>query len=122
MGDGRAFCGLYLMAVILMLAGCSNSDDVPLVQSPGQINNSLDGFIVPSVVDASLGNGSGIDETGQYLQPCDDNQDCLSGWCVPSLSGTVCSRVCFGRTDCEEGWNCRVVSNTPPDIISICLF
>ena len=75
---------------------------------------------MPSVVDASLGNGSGIDETGQYLQPCDDNQDCLSGWCSFNfrhrlLEGVLWSNRLRGRL------NCRVVSNTPPDIISICL-
>ncbi|MFZ4739398.1 MAG: hypothetical protein ACOYM9_25865, partial [Bradymonadia bacterium] len=52
---------------------------------------------------------------------CDTNQDCESGWCVETERGPVCSVTCLEDDGCPIGWGCRVVQNTPPDVVSVCL-
>ena len=52
---------------------------------------------------------------------CDTNQDCESGWCVETERGPVCSVTCLEDNGCPIGWGCRVVQNTPPDVVSVCL-
>jgi subtilisin-like proprotein convertase family protein len=54
-----------------------------------------------------------------YREPCLQNGDCESGWCVPYLQGHVCTQAC--DKECEEGWFCRIVGNMGSDVVSICM-
>ena len=56
---------------------------------------------------------------GCFLDPCDENADCQSGWCVDHLGESVCSQDCM--EDCPEGWICKQVAGTDPDIVFICV-
>lgn len=53
--------------------------------------------------------------------PCDDEDDCRSGYCVRSpLVGRVCADFCAG--DCpEEGWECRLLENSGGDAVELCV-
>ncbi len=55
----------------------------------------------------------------EFSAPCAENDDCISGWCVPGPNGYVCSMTC--ETGCPDGWECRLVSNTRPDFSYICV-
>ena len=47
-------------------------------------------------------------EPGEFGWPCAVNADCVSGWCVPTPNGSVCSDFCI--TSCpKEGWACKLV-------------
>ncbi|MGB0648475.1 MAG: collagen-like triple helix repeat-containing protein, partial [Bradymonadia bacterium] len=110
-----------ILVVFCAMFGCS--DD----QSDRSSSVDIDGgtgfvdFTLPETIDSSLNRETGVDDRLGYLESCSDNDECQSGWCVASPQGYVCSRICFERNDCEDGWNCLVVSNTPPDVTSICL-
>ncbi|MEC9073114.1 MAG: hypothetical protein VX938_12060 [Myxococcota bacterium] len=41
-------------------------------------------------------------EEGEVGTPCEEDDDCFSGWCVPSPEGKVCSKTCLD--DCPEGF------------------
>jgi hypothetical protein len=56
---------------------------------------------------------------GCFLDPCSDNEDCQSGWCVQHLGEGVCSKAC--QEECPPGWSCQQVSGTVPDVIYICV-
>jgi hypothetical protein len=111
----------FMLMLVLGVWGCSNDDNTGDGGSIVDAGLTTDGFFLPEVVDSAvISDGGSVDRLG-YLEGCSDNEDCQSGWCVASPMGYVCSRICFERNDCEEGWSCLVVSNTPPDVTSICL-
>ena len=48
------------------------------------------------------------ENAGTFLCPCDGNEDCFSGFCVPSSQGSnVCSKTC--EETCPPGWGCDPV-------------
>jgi hypothetical protein len=55
-----------------------------------------------------------------FLAPCTTNGDCISGWCVATFAGKVCSTDCI--EDCGvEGWSCEQNPATLPDVTYICV-
>ena len=56
---------------------------------------------------------------GCFLDPCAENADCLSGWCVEHMGEGVCTMPC--TEECPEGWSCQQVGGTDPDVIFICV-
>ena len=59
-------------------------------------------------------------EAGAFQEPCFDNLDCESGFCVPFENRNVCTIRCLDE-GCPAGWGCRVVANTLPDAVAVCL-
>ncbi|MFH1532386.1 MAG: hypothetical protein ABIK09_16805 [Pseudomonadota bacterium] len=57
--------------------------------------------------------------TGCFLDPCAENGDCLSGWCVTHLGTGVCTETC--QEECPAGWTCQQVAGTDPDVIFVCI-
>ncbi|MFH1530640.1 MAG: hypothetical protein ABIK09_07890 [Pseudomonadota bacterium] len=56
---------------------------------------------------------------GCFMDLCVENEDCLSGWCVLHRGEGVCSMEC--QEDCPQGWTCRPLMATAPDIVYICV-
>ena len=56
---------------------------------------------------------------GCFLDPCDGNSDCQSGWCVEHLGEAVCTQFC--QEECPEGWSCQQVASTGPDVVYVCV-
>ncbi len=56
---------------------------------------------------------------GCFLDPCTENVDCQSGWCVEHMGQGVCTMPC--TEECPEGWSCQQVGGTDPDVIFICV-
>jgi len=56
---------------------------------------------------------------GCFLDPCDENVDCLSGWCVDHLGESVCTQPC--TEECPPGWMCQQVAGTYPDLVYVCV-
>lgn len=56
---------------------------------------------------------------GEFGYPCDGNENCLSGFCVSSETGKVCTEACL--ENCPQGWECAQVSGLGGDVIYICL-
>jgi len=56
---------------------------------------------------------------GCFMDLCVENEDCLSGWCVLHQGEGVCSMEC--QEDCPQGWTCRPLMATAPDIVYICV-
>ena len=55
---------------------------------------------------------------GCFLDPCADNEECLSGWCVEHMGEAVCTQGCVA--ECPPGWECRQIAGGV-DIIYICV-
>ena len=56
-------------------------------------------------------------EPGTLGAPCSDNDECHSGYCIPSAEGKVCTKVC--DEDCPEGWSCRPLVTGEPVFICV---
>ncbi len=56
---------------------------------------------------------------GCFLDECQDNGDCLSGWCVEHMGQKVCSMSC--QEECPQGWTCSQVGGTGPDVMFVCV-
>jgi len=57
-------------------------------------------------------------DPGGFLWPCSSNEECLSGYCVETEDGFVCTKPC--NEDCPEDWDCVQVTELP-DPLFICL-
>jgi hypothetical protein len=58
--------------------------------------------------------------TGMFGGPCDQNGECVSGYCVEAVGGVggVCTQTC--NNDCPADWNCRQLTiNGSP--VSLCV-
>ena len=75
-------------------------------------------------ISADTGPNGRADATalGDLNTPCIRNEDCESGWCIQASpsQAAVCTVTCLDETSCPVGWDCRVVANTPPDVVSLC--
>ena len=56
---------------------------------------------------------------GCFLDPCLENEDCLSGWCVEHMGGSVCTAPC--AEDCPEGWSCMQVATEGREVFLLCV-
>ncbi len=56
---------------------------------------------------------------GCFLDPCAENRDCQSAWCVEHLGDGVCTQAC--QEDCPPGWLCKQVGASDPDLVFICV-
>ncbi len=56
---------------------------------------------------------------GCFLDPCDENGECQSGWCVDHLGEGVCTIPC--SDECPAGWSCQQVAGTAPDLVFVCV-
>ncbi len=58
-----------------------------------------------------------IPDPGEFLYPCNSNDDCNSGWCITTSQGQVCTKTCFD--ECPEDWSCRPLVKGDP--VYLCL-
>ena len=56
---------------------------------------------------------------GCFLDPCSENDECLSGWCVEHMGQKVCTQTC--QEECPDGWTCAQVGASEPDVVFICV-
>jgi hypothetical protein len=56
---------------------------------------------------------------GCFLDPCESNEQCQSGWCVQHLGEGVCTVSC--QEECPPGWSCQQVAGAAPDVVFICV-
>ena len=71
-------------------------------------------FVVPEEVDPQCAPGDGC-----FMDSCDGNAECLSGWCVQHMGESVCTTAC--QSECPPGWSCQQVAGTDPDLVFVCV-
>ncbi|MDY0062445.1 MAG: putative metal-binding motif-containing protein, partial [Myxococcota bacterium] len=55
-----------------------------------------------------------------FLEPCAENRDCQSGFCVAGEGGQRCTRPC--NDDCPDEWACRQILNEGGDPVFVCVW
>ncbi len=135
------FC--LIAATLLLLAACSTGtgiveadgiapadssrqgDSAPFDVAPPDLPSDFDArqaadefdFSFPDAPDA-IQPGC-LPGEGCFMDKCDSNDDCLSGWCVEHLGEGICSQAC--QDECPPGWGCQQVAGTVPDVVYICV-
>jgi hypothetical protein len=131
---------LALVACFGLLSACS---DAATTSGPGtttpdigfvlDIIGSKDGIGLPDIGDGGQSGGSDLTAAGsdaepgtdaviinpgEFAAPCETNEDCNSGLCVPAAVGKVCTTVC--ESNCPAGWKCVAKTGTG-DVTYLCL-
>ena len=137
----------YLILCTLLAACSSNGETVNQDPDSARVADNLDGTsladfqpapdiaISPESIEEDVGldlnfdlppDGSsdaflpGCDPgEGCFLDPCSENADCLSGWCVEHLGDSVCTQVC--QEECPPGWSCKLLGGGGPDPVYACV-
>ena len=103
-----------MMLWALAIAGCV---DDPAVIGDGDLAlpDAVVDFDLPPVVDARPDLG----ERGRFGEPCEMDEECLSGYCVEAReAGRICTRTCG---ECPPGFECAPIGNAGPDRTFVCL-
>ena len=58
-------------------------------------------------------------QCGGFGEECTSNDDCCSEFCVETFDGFQCTITCL--EDCPEGFECKAVLNTFPDVVTVCV-
>ena len=74
-----------------------------------------------SVADSADAEITAIDllEPGEFGWPCQDNDDCLSGYCVWVGTEKLCTSTCVD--ECPADWSCVQDTSALPDLLYVCL-
>jgi len=56
---------------------------------------------------------------GCFLDPCAENKECASAWCIEHLGEDVCTMTCV--EECPLGFACAKVAAAEPDVVYACL-
>ncbi|MCB9735738.1 MAG: hypothetical protein H6745_24395 [Deltaproteobacteria bacterium] len=130
----RSSVHLIALVLVLLLAACNG-------ESTGQVDRAdttlLDGQVTAGDADATsdadadatsdadadgatdADTGADADTGSVSLLPCTGNDDCDSGYCVPSADGLVCTRTC--EQACPPGWSCQLLQSSGGDPTFVCL-
>jgi hypothetical protein len=105
------------VALALALSGCADAVSPSGGAADARVAPPADGAPLPPL-DARVRPDAG--RGGGFMDACQDNLDCASGWCVQFGDLDVCTVTCLDQ-GCPAGWGCRAVQNTGADVVSICV-
>jgi hypothetical protein len=108
---------LFLSALTACVGPLACDDEAGFRPLPGPDMRPLDAFVRPDaeVVDMRTA------PTDDFGDPCTENADCRSNFCVAIDDARVCSRRCGGEEDCPDDWFCAQVTNPGADVTFICV-
>ena len=133
---------VYCLALMGMLAACTGTSDVVDKADSAQdisrfeeiaaevpVDVAIDGnesapelpwtLDLPDLAEPEVVGPECLPGEGCFLDPCQENGDCLSGWCVEHLGDAVCTQSC--QEECPPGWTCKQTGSGGPDVAFICV-
>ena len=140
--------GAFLFGIALLtITHCGSSSttggepiDVPDTSTLSDTLTDADGLTVPDLGRPDLGGAGDLDGDGApdldtdtdtdgelVCEPgagafgcsCEENGDCMSGYCGFHLGEKICAEGCVDK--CDPGWNCTPVSVGGADDIYVCI-
>ena len=114
--------GTETIDIIAEIMGTEDIDSQFATQNMLDRVDEPDELLAPEIpLDAAEMDGEDSGDTfkpGSAGAPCEDGLDCISGFCIYSPSGKVCTVACL--EDCPFGWKCVLHESSLPDEIYIC--
>ena len=118
---------LFTLAMCAVTAGCSDGSTKGAVfwdaaqDTPRQMEEAVEPELsfelrprMELVVEAEV-----FVEVGGFGWPCENGDDCDSGWCIEGPEGKVCTVPCI--SECPKEWACVEMPGTEPDIVFLCV-
>jgi hypothetical protein len=102
------------LGLIGALWACDDGGFTPL---PGQDMRPVDQFVRPDAEIRDMSRAPRDD----FGDPCAENAECASNFCIAVADGRACSRRCGSEEDCPDGWFCAQVTNPGADVTFICV-
>ena len=101
----------------------NNSCDAGLVCEasicrPGDIPDTI-GTDVIADTGATADTSDCTPGSGCLLDPCEENDECISGICLLHEGNWVCSELCID--ECPQGWSCRTINTGSSDALFACI-
>ena len=119
----------------LLCMGCGNAgpqgqtidtvgdNDTPLDTTLSDVTDVTDGEIVPSkdttTSPDNIQEDSDEPVNDDFGEPCEENPDCDSTYCINTSNGKKCTSTCV--EECPAGWSCEEVEQGGSDITFICI-
>ncbi len=75
------------------------------------------------IVDTAETSDVDAGQLGAFGEPCQFNEDCVSGYCITGFEGTpVCTSLCSSEADTcpDANYECRLIANSEGDLVNIC--
>ena len=105
--------GAALDVIVTVDAGSSQDIQGIAAEDPGPIAPK-------DIPPPPLDEGPDVEvDWGELGTPCDDNEDCKSGLCIPTNEGKVCTILCI--EECPPGFGCDLLQMPGSDPIYLCL-
>ena len=115
----QPLCWTALLLAMFFISACGdNRDGDPLADA-----TLPDGVVLPDGIDLDgleLPQNDTKSEFGDFGEPCESNDDCESGICVPGpLGQNVCSQGC--EEECPPGWLCTELAGEGDKTMFACI-
>jgi hypothetical protein len=127
----RCFAFIMLITTCFFLAGCGDATGANLGNAGMDASASTAdlGWVSGGTSSTTTADGGGTTqegteeeapapEPGEFGYPCINNDDCFSGYCIPTAEGNICTKDCG---TCPDGWSCRPLDNDQGDPAYLCL-
>ena len=115
---------LLLICVFVSAVGLASCSDSTLTTVGGPYGGASDGADDPTTqsdIDAlNQDLRTTTREQGSFLDPCEDDIECLSRYCIQFQEDYVCTELCAGES-CEPGWHCATLENSGSDAVRLCI-
>lgn len=111
----RAVLSIVCLSSLAVLAACGEDETIDSTGTPDVTFNEVSFFDTAPAVDTTFTGTLPPD----FGQPCRDNRDCTTGWCVEGPDGYVCSKSCI--EDCPADWGCKGVTSGSVDLVFLCV-
>jgi len=123
--------GVRKIAVVLAMTavGCTGGSGTPVLNELGGSDlyvyeerggDTLDLFVWDQGGDrGDAGDQAGLEpQPGEAGYACTDGTDCLSGFCILTSAGRLCTVAC--QQECPFGWACLLHKPSLPDEVFVC--
>ena len=111
-------CFTVFVLVALGLSGCSDSTLTTMGSGDGSGGGISDASNLQDI--SGIPDSRRVIEEGGFMDPCEDDIECLSRYCIQFRDDYVCTELCAGET-CEPGWHCATLENTGSDAVRLCI-
>ena len=123
---------IALLAAVLLgstaMPACSNQGGATLIEGTPDVAGSDGNATYDAPATETTGEMRPADavdvtdisfEPSDFGKPCKDNDDCLSGLCIPHRGELVCSHECV--EECPDGFVCSAITSGGPDMFFACV-
>lgn len=100
--------------VLAPLAACSGKSTG---SSTSQFDTSFGDVTLPDTTIADTVYSGTL--PADFGNPCNDNSECETEFCVEGPHGFVCSKTCVDS--CPDGWGCKGITSGSADIVFVCV-